>query len=225
VNELLSRALDSLVRALPCNLAAVLELGESELVARCARGPLAGACSGQRVALDDAPMLRKALEKCRPRVLRETDARGVQGLLHVPPGRDCMVVPLVLGKRAIGALLLDCQERESDVQEQADLATIYAQLIGLALTLAQRGGIPDGRQAASAQADRDPDPDPDADHWRTLNQVQSDYIRKVLECTGGKIYGPGGAAEILDIKPSTLQSRVQKLGVERIASKPRRPTV
>ena len=45
-----------------------------------------------------------------------------------------------------------------------------------------------------------------------------------LERTGGKIYGPGGAAEILDIKPSTLQSRMQKLGVALIASHQRRPT-
>jgi transcriptional regulator with GAF, ATPase, and Fis domain len=37
----------------------------------------------------------------------------------------------------------------------------------------------------------------------------------VLDHTGGKVYGKGGAAEILGMKPSTLQSRMQKLGVTR----------
>jgi len=37
----------------------------------------------------------------------------------------------------------------------------------------------------------------------------------VLQRTGGRIYGPGGAAELLAVKPSTLQSKMKKLGVPR----------
>jgi hypothetical protein len=37
----------------------------------------------------------------------------------------------------------------------------------------------------------------------------------VLQVTRGRIYGPGGAAEILGLKPSTLQSKMKKLGVKR----------
>jgi DNA-binding NtrC family response regulator len=54
-----------------------------------------------------------------------------------------------------------------------------------------------------------------SDPVRTLDQVQRDYIEEILRITGGRIYGPNGAAELLGLKPSTLQSRMQKLGVER----------
>ena len=39
------------------------------------------------------------------------------------------------------------------------------------------------------------------------------YLEAVLEKTGGRIYGKGGAADLLDMKPTTLQSRLKKLGI------------
>jgi hypothetical protein len=39
----------------------------------------------------------------------------------------------------------------------------------------------------------------------------------VLQATRGRIYGPGGAAEILGVKPSTLQSKMKKLGIVRVS--------
>lgn len=50
---------------------------------------------------------------------------------------------------------------------------------------------------------------------KTLEEVERDYIRRVLASVGGRIYGNGGAAEILGLKPSTLQSRMKKWGIER----------
>jgi transcriptional regulator with GAF, ATPase, and Fis domain len=49
----------------------------------------------------------------------------------------------------------------------------------------------------------------------TLAANERAYLERVLDHTGGKLYGKGGAAEILGLKPSTLQSRMQKLGVQR----------
>ena len=40
------------------------------------------------------------------------------------------------------------------------------------------------------------------------------HIRRVLDMTGGKIHGPGGAGELLGINPSTLRSRMKKLGID-----------
>jgi formate hydrogenlyase transcriptional activator len=37
----------------------------------------------------------------------------------------------------------------------------------------------------------------------------------VLEHAGGRVSGPRGAAAILHMKPTTLQSRLKKLGVRR----------
>jgi PAS domain S-box-containing protein len=38
-------------------------------------------------------------------------------------------------------------------------------------------------------------------------------IIAALEASGGKIFGPGGAAELLDVKPTTLASRIKTLGI------------
>ena len=48
---------------------------------------------------------------------------------------------------------------------------------------------------------------------QTLEQMEDSHIRKVLEVTGGQIKGPGGAAELLGLNPSTLYSRMKKLGI------------
>ncbi len=47
-----------------------------------------------------------------------------------------------------------------------------------------------------------------------LDVVIRDHIERTLELTGGKIYGSDGAAAVLGLKPSTLQSRMKKLGIE-----------
>ncbi len=49
--------------------------------------------------------------------------------------------------------------------------------------------------------------------WPTLEQLERRYVRDVLNNCEGRITGKGGAAEILGLKPSTLQSRIDKLGL------------
>jgi transcriptional regulator with PAS, ATPase and Fis domain len=51
------------------------------------------------------------------------------------------------------------------------------------------------------------------DSWESLDEVQRRYVLKVLKKTKGQIEGPGGASEILQLKPSTLRSRLQKLRI------------
>jgi transcriptional regulator with GAF, ATPase, and Fis domain len=46
-----------------------------------------------------------------------------------------------------------------------------------------------------------------------LDEVISSHIRRVLEETKGKIHGPGGAAEVLGVNPSTLRGKMKKLGI------------
>ena len=40
-----------------------------------------------------------------------------------------------------------------------------------------------------------------------------DYFHRVLDATGGRIAGAGGAAEIAGMNPSTLRSKLKKLGI------------
>lgn len=49
----------------------------------------------------------------------------------------------------------------------------------------------------------------------TLDEVQRLHIERALQLTHGKVYGEDGAARLLGMKPSTLQSRMRKLGVRR----------
>ena len=49
-----------------------------------------------------------------------------------------------------------------------------------------------------------------------LDEMTRRYIIRVLESVQWQIEGPGGASEILKLKPSTLRSRMQRLGIQRI---------
>jgi PAS domain S-box-containing protein len=55
------------------------------------------------------------------------------------------------------------------------------------------------------------------DNMMTLEELEKRHIANVLETTGWRVRGKNGAAEILGLKPTTLDSRIKKLGI------PRRP--
>jgi formate hydrogenlyase transcriptional activator len=48
-----------------------------------------------------------------------------------------------------------------------------------------------------------------------LKRQERDAIAAALKRTSGKVFGPGGAAELLGMKPSTLTSRIRALGLNR----------
>jgi formate hydrogenlyase transcriptional activator len=45
--------------------------------------------------------------------------------------------------------------------------------------------------------------------------TEREYILSILKQTNGRIRGTGGAAEILKLKPTTLESRMEKLGIKK----------
>jgi transcriptional regulator with GAF, ATPase, and Fis domain len=49
----------------------------------------------------------------------------------------------------------------------------------------------------------------------TLEALEIEHIRKVLESTNWRVRGVGGAAERLGLKPTTLESRMARLGITR----------
>lgn len=57
----------------------------------------------------------------------------------------------------------------------------------------------------------------------SLEESNLQLIQRALELAGGKINGPGGAAEILGLNPNTLRSRMNKLGIP-FGWKSRKPT-
>ncbi|WP_339909415.1 sigma-54-dependent Fis family transcriptional regulator [Symmachiella dynata] len=50
---------------------------------------------------------------------------------------------------------------------------------------------------------------------REIKQLERSNLQAVLELTGGKIYGTGGAAEYLGVHPATLSSRLKALEIKR----------
>jgi transcriptional regulator with GAF, ATPase, and Fis domain len=50
-----------------------------------------------------------------------------------------------------------------------------------------------------------------------LKRQERESITNALKRTGGKVFGPGGAAELLGMKPTTLASRITALGLNRKA--------
>jgi formate hydrogenlyase transcriptional activator len=73
-----------------------------------------------------------------------------------------------------------------------------------------RGSVLNVPQVELAQATEGP-----ATSSSSLEEIEREHIIRVLRETNGKIGGPGGAAERLGMNRTTLNSRMQKLGISR----------
>ncbi|MEM6265282.1 MAG: sigma 54-interacting transcriptional regulator, partial [Bacteroidota bacterium] len=56
-------------------------------------------------------------------------------------------------------------------------------------------------------------PDSESFQFKTLQEVESELIFETLKRCNGKISGPGGAAEMLGVPPSTLEYRMKRAGI------------
>ena len=73
------------------------------------------------------------------------------------------------------------------------------------------GPAPGSTASPDGAAEKDPEVVPEAE----MKRRERDNIARALEAAGGKIYGPGGAAELLEIPPTTLASRIKRMGLAR----------
>lgn len=78
-----------------------------------------------------------------------------------------------------------------------------------ALAGATAAASPESRELLRAE-----DPERDFDS-PSMADTQRRAILAALARTGGKLSGPGGAAEILGMKPTTLESRIRRLGLRK----------
>jgi transcriptional regulator with GAF, ATPase, and Fis domain len=95
-----------------------------------------------------------------------------------------------------------------ELQHVIERAVITA--IGGRLTIE----LPQGEAAKLRLVERTPEPGrvlSDAE----LRMLEANNIRAALAAAGGKLYGPGGAAELIGVKPTTLASRMKALGLTR----------
>jgi len=56
--------------------------------------------------------------------------------------------------------------------------------------------------------------------YKTLEEMEKEYITRILDNTGWRIDGRKGAAKILGINPSTLRTRMAKLGIQKLDQSP-----
>ena len=89
-------------------------------------------------------------------------------------------------------------------------------------------GVPDGQMAFTVieramilntgqtfHVDRFRPEDFEAEQPVRLDELERRHIIDMLERTGWRVSGKNGTAEILGLKPTTLEARMKKLGIER----------
>jgi transcriptional regulator with GAF, ATPase, and Fis domain len=149
LDETLHTALRALADAVPYDLAVVYELHDDVLVARAAEGVLVNdAVKAHRLPLARFPTIRDALRRRRPTALTEHDHEGEEGdpydgVLDLPPGHSCMVVPLYADRRDIGIITLDRRLCEPYADQRVGLAGVYGNLVSLAIVHAEQAELLD----------------------------------------------------------------------------------
>ncbi|MGK0358779.1 MAG: transcriptional regulator with GAF, ATPase, and Fis domain, partial [Bradymonadia bacterium] len=149
LTDVLDRALLSLSDLLPYDLAAVLELDGTRLRVRAARGRLADdRVRAHCLDLGEYPTIRRALELRRPIALthdHHASAEGdpYDGVLDLPDGHACMVVPLFAGDRDLGVITLDRSVCVPYDPQAVHLAGVIGQVVALAIACAEQARASD----------------------------------------------------------------------------------
>ncbi len=63
---------------------------------------------------------------------------------------------------------------------------------------------------------KDDAPQDEGLHVKTIHENEREHILSILKKTNGKIWGAGGAAELLNVPPTTLSSKMKKLGIKKM---------
>ena len=148
--------------------------------------------------------------------------------------RSFAALPILLGERGLGVLALFSRRAlaANDLALLEGAARCAAAIVSGARERAARELV---RPRAEGAATADPTGDPGREELElarppglahesgrgssTLAAIERDAIERVLLRTGGRVSGPRGAARILGLKPTPLESRIKKLGVR----KPKHP--
>ena len=149
IDELLGEAIDTLGRLVPFDLATIMELSGDALRIRVARGVLASPrVKAHRLPLARFPGVAALLrdERAAARAFTESDHRegdgdAFDGVLDLPAGHSCMVVPLRGSAGPIGIMTFDrttCGEYPPHVVELAD---VFGKLLALAMTYGEQSAV------------------------------------------------------------------------------------
>lgn len=144
VDKLLTEALDALGSVIPFDLATVMELSGGELVVRVAAGPLDGPdVRRHRLSLANFPSILELLDSGHARAFVEHDHKDgdgdpFDGLLDLPHGHACMVVPLRAEDVRLGVITVDRQVCGAYPDEVVELADVFGRLLALAMCFGEQ---------------------------------------------------------------------------------------
>jgi transcriptional regulator with GAF, ATPase, and Fis domain len=147
IDDVLTRALDSLQDLVPHDMAAVLRLEGDRLKVMAARGSLVNdRVRSHSLSLREFPSIRRALETRRPLVLQEEDHAGAEkdpyhGIVELPHGHSCMVVPLYSQDRVLGLMTFDRTVCGTYDDTTVLLADAYGQIISLAFRYSEQADL------------------------------------------------------------------------------------
>jgi len=135
-------ALAAIHKVVPYDLAALYELSGDTLTLRAADGKLAAKVSGHTLPLARFPSIQRALTVREPVVFEKHDHEGAEGdpydgVLDLPPGHSCMVVPLYSAEGPLGLITLDALACGHYDEETTALCHVVAQLVSMAMMFAK----------------------------------------------------------------------------------------
>jgi transcriptional regulator with GAF, ATPase, and Fis domain len=139
--DVLEHALHSLRTVIAYDLAVLYTLDGDRLVAEAAAGPLADdRVRAHSIDLARLPTVRRAMQTRRPIPLEPhdhaTEGDPYDGVLDLPHGHACMVVPLFADGRDLGIITLDRKVCAAYSPEDIAIAGTYGQIVSLALAFA-----------------------------------------------------------------------------------------
>jgi transcriptional regulator with GAF, ATPase, and Fis domain len=147
VDRLLGESIDALGELVPFDLATVMELRDDSLRVRVARGTLAGPKVEQhQLSLDRFPSVRDLLETGSTRAFTEhdhSDGDGdpFDGVLDLPHGHSCMVVPLRVRGEPLGIMTFDRQVCGQYSDSVVQLADVFGKLLGVAMSYGAQSSL------------------------------------------------------------------------------------
>jgi len=159
------------------------------------------------------PDLERALRRMPLTSLDSTSDAAVPEMLRREGTRRWLALRLVHRQKMVGALGLF--QRDSDEPSTTEMLQLVANQ--LAAVIANERAIEEIRRLQqrldSSQGMPRPAPGTPVVSEADIRRFERSNIAAALEATGGRVYGRGGAAELLGLKPTTLASRLKKLGL------------
>jgi transcriptional regulator with GAF, ATPase, and Fis domain len=124
-----------------------MELAEEELKVRVSRGSLSGPkVDEHKLRLADFPAIRELLRKDEARAFTDEDHRdgdgdAFDGVLDLPYGHSCMVVPLKSRSGALGIMTFDRKSCGRYPDSVVDLAGVFGKLLAMSISYGEQSAM------------------------------------------------------------------------------------